>query len=98
MNLTARIGVQNKYSTHEPGIFLKGSFRSGPERSTRHSRGESNVNHYVAMSKPADSGSKTVSFTVPIHLLDAFVETANDFFARAHERTTPAQRAAEIRS
>ncbi|KWU19266.1 MULTISPECIES: hypothetical protein [Burkholderiaceae] len=49
------------------------------------------------MSKPSDSG-RTVTFTVPNHLFDAFNETANDFFATAHEGTTPAQRAAEIRA
>ncbi|MFM0326427.1 DUF7673 family protein [Caballeronia glebae] len=48
------------------------------------------------MSKPTDS-AVTMTFRVPPHLVEAFTEATDGFFAQAHEGTTPAQRAAELR-
>jgi hypothetical protein len=42
--------------------------------------------------------SQAITFQVPRHLVDAFIEATNQFFAQAHEGTTPAQRAAEVRA
>lgn len=51
------------------------------------------------MSKSADpERSQTITFEVPIHLVDAFIATTDQFFAQAHEGTTPAQRAADVRA
>jgi hypothetical protein len=50
------------------------------------------------MSTSPERNCKRVSFDVPDHLFDAFMETANDFFSQAHEGTTLAQRAAEVRA
>ncbi|BBU30378.1 hypothetical protein BTHE68_41120 [Burkholderia sp. THE68] len=50
------------------------------------------------MSTSSMPGTHAITFDVPHHLVEAFTEITNDFFARAHEGTTPAQRAAKVRA
>ena len=50
------------------------------------------------MTIPPRSKTREFTTTVPVHLADAFQETVRDFFAKAHDGMTPAQRAEEIRA
>jgi len=47
---------------------------------------------------PSKSKFETITHHVPQHLVEAFLQTAEEFFANAAGGSTPAQRAAEIRA
>lgn len=50
------------------------------------------------MTIPPRPATQDITVKVPKHLVDAFLQSAEEFFAQAHEQKTPGQRAAEIRA
>ncbi|AZU59778.1 hypothetical protein CFM90_26520 (plasmid) [Ralstonia solanacearum] len=50
------------------------------------------------MTIPPRPATQAITVTVPQHLVDAFLQTTEEFFAQAHAQLTPGQRAAEIRA
>ena len=50
------------------------------------------------MTIPPRPATRDITVKVPTHLVDAFLQTTEEFFAQARAKTTPGQRAAEIRA
>ncbi|WP_247394642.1 hypothetical protein [Ralstonia pseudosolanacearum] len=50
------------------------------------------------MTIPPRPATQEITVKVPKHLVPAFLQTTDEFFAQAHDQQTPGQRAAEIRA